>query len=110
VKSKGNHPNAAQVRWREAVRELGSVISGGPAVIHHPIGVTGKHNKVAIGHWWIIPLTDVEHKQLHQGRWANRKKWEKEFFGLVCAAMTKANPDASQPSEEVCQAIWDYHL
>ena len=61
------HPNASQKRWRESVRELGSIISGGPAVIHHPVGRCGKHNKIDIGHWWVIPLTDEEHKALHNG-------------------------------------------
>jgi hypothetical protein len=86
-----SQPNAKQKQWREAVRELGSIISGGPAVIHHPVGRTAKHNKVHIGHWWVLPLTDDEHKALHNGAldWLlcetkfegmSRKEFEKGAF------------------------------
>ena len=114
---KGQSPTAAQKRWREAVRSLGSVISGGPAVIHHPVGRTGKHNKVDIGHWWLIPLTDEEHKALHNGGepWKKaypmcetRKEFEISVFMEI--ALTLALSD----SQEVCpqdaaDAIMDYH-
>jgi len=106
VQSKGNAPTAAQKRWREAVRELGSIISGGPAAIHHPVGVTGKHNKVAIGHWWVIPLTDAEHKGLHRGELGG-KAAEKRWFSQVYLALFQ-HPD--KPVIETYSAIMDYHL
>lgn len=80
-------PNAEQTRWREAVRELGSVISGGPAVIHHMYGRTASFNKVHVGHWALLPLTDEEHKYRHQhGKKAFSEKWahEKDLFLTVC--------------------------
>lgn len=112
-----NAPTAAQKRWREAVRELGSVISGGPAVIHHPVGCSGKHNKIEIGHWWLIPLTDEEHKALHAGTidlshtpWAGmtRKEFEKDCFQRVCFSLGFNGFDCTV-SPEVDVAIMDYH-
>lgn len=119
MKSKGNAPTAAQKRWREAVRELGSVISGGPAVIHHPVGCSGKHNKIEIGHWWVIPLTDEEHKALHRGEeiWRNtklfghcesRKEFEKAAF-QVSFDRCFDNCVEDLPSAPAVTAILDYH-
>tara|TARA_R110000803_G_C11860297_1_gene307076 strand:+ start:64 stop:396 length:333 start_codon:yes stop_codon:yes gene_type:complete len=110
MQSKGNAPTAAQKRWREAVRELGSVISGGPAVIHHCVGATAKHNKVAIGHEWIIPLTDDEHKDLHAGEtygYESRKDFEK---WMIIAVSDNLRDHKDKPSQSVMDAIKDYHL
>jgi hypothetical protein len=115
---KCSQPNAAQKRWREAVRELGSVISRCPAVIHHPVGRTAKHGKVEIGHWWVIPLTDEEHKALHNGQldyylcethWegCGRKDFEKSAFGSVVGML--GGLGQTQVPEQVFNAILDYH-
>jgi hypothetical protein len=111
MRSKGNAPTTAQKRWREAVRELGSVISGDPAVIHHPVGATGKHNKVDIGHWWVIPLTDEEHKALHAGEtfsYESRKEFEKQEFYRMSIGLVRGKGVAPPPIG-VTQAIMDYH-
>ena len=113
---------ASQRRWQEAVRQLGSVISGGPAVIHHAVGITAKHNKVPIGAWWVIPLTDEEHKALHAGKeWLldglTRKQFEKHQFGRI---MGFADVDdvvkqvygitaEDLPPPKVVEAIMSYH-
>lgn len=120
MQSKNNAPTAAQKRWREAARELGSVISGGPAVIHHPVGVKGRHNKIDIGHWWVIPLTDEEHKALHNGErpWDGflegyadeplpRKEFEKIAFDIVDAQLGLG--DFIDESDLIWAAIMDYH-
>ena len=115
---KTDQPTAAQKRWREAVRELGSVISGDPAVIHHPAGRKAKHNKVEIGHWWVIPLTDEEHKALHRGvlEWSvvgwfegcdTRKEFEKRAFEAVLGGAHWAGVE--RPPIEAVLAIQDYH-
>jgi len=105
-------PNAEQKRWREAVRELGSIVSGGPAVIHHCVGRAARHQKVSIGHEFIIGLTDAEHKLLHSdmrafealsigfnpgGRW----DCEKFLFNRVCELLGK--------SPDCFDIIMDYH-
>lgn len=120
MRSKGNAPTSAQKRWREAVRELGSVISGEPAVIHHPVGTTGKHNKVDIGHWWVIPLTDEEHKALHAGGkpWENlsiehammtRKEFEKQAYEEVRKLLFLYEVAVDLPPYMVDVSIENYH-
>jgi hypothetical protein len=57
-------PNAEQKEWRELVRASGSIVRDftAPKIeIHHPAGRTAKHNKIQIGHWWILPLTPRQH-------------------------------------------------
>lgn len=106
-----NQPSAKQKKWREAVRSLGSVISGAPAVIHHPVGRTGKHNKIHIGHWWVIPLTDEEHRALHSGgrpwgdQWT-RKEFERWAFLDVCI---RVPADDHVIPADVIDAVADYH-
>lgn len=110
--SRGNAPTADQKRWREIVRDYGSVISRGPAVIHHCCGVTGSHRKVKLGHSWILPLTDAEHKDLHNGRtfgYESRKEFEKAKFQKMCVRLVDDYLDEYFPSEEVCEVIQGYH-
>lgn len=111
MQSKGNAPTSAQKRWREAVRDLGSVVSGGPAVIHHPVGVTAKHNKVHIGHWWVIPLTDEEHKALHNGEtfgYESRKEFEKAAYADVVSKLAFSGfPETTRPEVDI--EIFRYH-
>ena len=63
-------PNAQQQRWREEVREHGSVISGRSlhTQIHHPAGRTAKHDKIPIGHAFVLPLAPDEHRLIDTGR------------------------------------------
>jgi len=64
-------PNAVQKAWRENVRSYGSILSGPnyyPCQIHHPAGRKAKHQKIAIGHAWILPLAPDEHKKIDTGR------------------------------------------
>lgn len=71
-------PTKSQKDWREIVRETGSIISGEPAVIHHPAGRKAKHNKQPIGHYWLLPLADHEHKLLH----FSHMEFERLAFGF----------------------------
>jgi len=90
------------------VRGLGSVLTGGPSVIHHCVGRTGSYNKVKIGHWWILPLTNDEHLALHGGEtfgYDTRKEFEKWQFNLVVNLLY---PHPDTPSDEVCESIQDY--
>jgi hypothetical protein len=102
--------NASQGRWMSAVRMLGSVISGGPALVHHCIGETGSHNKIKVGHEFIIPLTELEHKALHKGDtfgYESRKDFEKAAFHKISFALHD-HPDL--PAQHIIDAIMDYHL
>jgi len=56
-------PNAQQQRWLEAVAELGPLVPGdGVQQIHHIAGRAAKHQKIAIGHFFIICLPESLHK------------------------------------------------
>jgi hypothetical protein len=70
MQSKGNAPSAEQVRWRETVRRVGCIATGGVNAeptepgdiqIHHVLGQSAKRDGEAIGHWFILPL----HWRLH---------------------------------------------
>ena len=106
MRSKGNAPTAAQKRWREAVRELAGASE--PSIeIHHPVGVTAKHNKVHIGHWWVIAIPSEMHNKLHAGNLGPlRKEFEKDAFKSVLTFLPN-HPD--RPAQEVIEAIEDYH-
>ena len=106
MRSKGNAPSAEQKRWHDQVASLGCVDCFSPAQIHHPVGATAKHNKIAIGHWWVLPLCDEHHRALHAGEsfeYDSRKLFEKGEYARML-------DDNNHPvPEEVEAAIMDYH-
>jgi hypothetical protein len=109
MRSKGNSPTAKQKQWRETVRGLGSILSGDDAIIHHPVGATGKHNKVHIGNWWLVPLTNDEHLALHAGvcfGHASRKEFEKAAFTDICQRLYPER----YITDEIYDAIQDFHI
>ena len=108
MQSKGNAPTAAQKKWREQVRKYASEAAGEPMQIHHPIG-TGKgakHNKVHIGHWWIIACDEQSHKDIHAGVFGHdRKNVEKRQFNFLITML----PDSvERPPQEAIEAIRNY--
>ena len=44
------------VNWYEAIGYEQGELNGYHMQIHHVVGRKGKHNKVAIGEWFILPL------------------------------------------------------
>lgn len=110
---KFDQPNAEQKRWRELVRGLGSIIDYGPAEIHHPAGRTAKHNKVDIGHWWVLPLTKPLHRLLDD----DKTEFDRRAFGFPLVGRWDAEKLLFQkvlarleisPPDEVIEAIMDY--
>lgn len=101
MQSKGNQPTAVQKEWREEVRSLGPI----GCEIHHCVGVTGKHNKVEIGHWWILPLSPEQHRDIHSR--IDRKLHEKTLFGWMLAKY-EAIYGAPPVPPEVLEAIRGY--
>lgn len=61
----GKQPTAAQKRWQSAIAQTGCYVTGGEACIHHCVGSTARHNKVDIGHWFVIPLSYEAHQGKH---------------------------------------------
>jgi hypothetical protein len=128
MQSKGNAPNAAQKKWMGQVADLGCITCGSQAIqIHHVLGVTAKHNKISIGHWWILPLNPFNHSYIGQGRFGldmlkteagqrydeddkikpmSLHDLEKYLFGKVLRAI----PKEKWPfGDDVVQAIADWH-
>jgi len=115
--SKGNAPSAAQKRWRQSVVEYGCVVTGSPIVqVHHCLGATAKHNKVHIGHWFILPLSPALHdisSNAPDNITTNKKAFveahgtEKNLFLNMAYRMFEDGYVV--PNEEVLNAIEGYH-
>ena len=103
MQSKNNAPNKAQKDFRENLRSLypGSEI-------HHPVGTTGKHNKIDIGNWWILAITEDEHKRVHAGI-DDRKGWEKRSYKIQMEHYFRIYFQMPVP-DDALEAIQDYHL
>ena len=113
---KNNPPTAEQKRWREKVRAIGCIACGERmgTEIHHCAGRTAKHNKIAIGHWWILPLCHGCHVLLTEGpdRLAEARfgftfvgRWDLEKL-LYADLMTHFRDDVPL---DVLNSIYDYH-
>jgi len=59
--------NAEQKKWMGTVADLGCILCGGIAEIHHVVGRAAKQNKVPIGHAYILPLHHINHSYIDQG-------------------------------------------
>lgn len=101
-------PNAKQRQWREDVREMGSICGGGPVVIHHAAGRTARHNGVHIGHWWIVALSDDQHKDIHASGKA-RKSIEKELFEKTMKRYVRVYNRPIPVPLDVVEAIMSWH-
>lgn len=117
MRSKGNEPSAEQKAWMSQLAEYGCVVTRADnPQIHHCLGATAKHNKVAIGHWYLLPLAHQLHDissnrpdniTLHKREFEWRHGTEKELFSrLIKTFRDNGNPI---PPEEVIEAIKGYH-
>lgn len=116
----GKQPNAAERHWHNWLREQSCAICGQPTAIHHAIGSTGRHNKIHIGQWWVVPLcydyhqgqggihNDLSafgaHDKLRLG--STRKEIEKSLFSIY-ASKYEAITGRKIPAK-VKEAIRDY--
>ena len=102
---KTDPPNAAEKRWREMVREQGCILGyPGPVEIHHVVGRTAKHQKIEIGHWWILPVSPLAHAMVG----GSRKQEQKDLFMEVCGNHVQMYGDLPVPAAALW-AIWDWH-
>lgn len=114
-------PNAKQKRWlkdiADFVRKNGHVIeyAGLPDVqLHHTCGRSYIHNKIAIGHWFVLPipfnLHDVskEDAPLHVGSYpksfTEHYGKERDIFARMVENM---RPDYDVPPDDVLKSISD---
>jgi len=51
-------PNAEEKRFQAYTKQCDCIVCDcpGPSIVDHCYGATAKHNKVLVGHWWVIPL------------------------------------------------------
>lgn len=54
-------PNADEKRFMQYTKECSCIVCGqiGPSIVDHCLGATFKHNKILLGHWFIIPLCPI---------------------------------------------------
>lgn len=116
--------NAAQKKWMDDITEwadynlgllYGDKYDGSECIQrHHVLGRSAKHNKVAIGHWFIIPvpfeLHDVSSNHhfnvTHCKRnFTNQYGMQRDIFNKVYQGMKTC--DYNVPSDEVYSAIMD---
>lgn len=116
--------NAAQRKWMKDIAEwtnenglsaiYGKDYSDGSFQLHHALGRSAKHNKVAIGHEFIIPvwvsLHDVDSNHPlnvthHKKAFVNEFGNQRDIFQAMASAMS--NDGYEVPSAEICNAIMD---
>ena len=95
----------------EEVRDHVSIVSFNPQVlVHHCIGEQGKHNKIHIGHDWLLPLTQTEHLALHSHGatfgYTTIKEFEKRAFKRLYEELKGSD---NLPPPEVYESIMDWH-
>jgi len=104
---------AKQDEWLKRVADIRSLVSCQPGQIHHCAGTTARHNRIDIGHWWILALTKPEHDRLHRNElniehgFRTRKEFEKVFFTRTVHVAQDKGWDV--PPDDVLAAIEDYH-
>jgi len=71
-------PNAEEKRFHAYTKESDCICCGnpGPSIVHHAEGATMKHNKVLIGHWFVLPLCLACDDVITQG---SRKAFRERF-------------------------------
>ena len=115
--------NAAQKKWMSDITEwaqdnmhilYGEKWSGCEIQRHHVLGRSAKHNKVGIGHWFIIPVPFVLHdvsSNHHENVTHRKKAFIKRFgtqasiFQVMVSAMKMDGYEV--PSVDVYNAIMD---
>lgn len=77
--------------------------------VHHCKGATFKHNKVLIGHWFVIPLCEEVHKEYDQGTKAFLEKYGPQSgLWMECIKEYVYETGRDYPPEDVTSAIIDY--
>lgn len=107
-------PNAEEKRFQAWLKEQPCCVTGkpGPSIVHHCEGATFKHNKVLIGHWFCIPLSQEVDDLITKGsRRAFREEYgpQSEWWFQVSNEYARSLGYASQIIPfEVCHAIMDW--
>ena len=116
--------NAAQKKWMSDIADwaqynlhklYGEQYYNAMPQLHHVLGRSAKHNKIAIGHWFIIPVPfelhdvssnhhfNVTHRKHN---FTNQYGAQRDIFKKVVAMMS-FNYDYISPHTDVYHAIMD---
>lgn len=104
--SKTRGPNAAEkahMGWVK-MRPCCTCGSPGPSVVNHCEGATFRHNKILIGHWFVIPLCADCDAVITQG---SRKAFRAAFGSQASHWLRLITKYACQPPADVINAIRD---
>lgn len=117
-------PNTEQKRWMQRVAEYAEAHGSFPNQttnhfqIHHVKGRAFKHNKVAIGHWFVLPINPVYHDVHSNSPWNVThypKRYAIEFgkqrdqFAAMCAVI-RSEGDELPFGDDVYHAIMDLNV
>jgi hypothetical protein len=102
-------PNAEEKRFMAYTKESDCIACNhpGPSIVHHCEGATFRHNKVLIGHAFVIPLCQSCDDVITQG---SRKKFREEFGPQSMLWHKHLDNSPFAPPGEVYHAIMDYGL
>lgn len=100
-------PTAEEKRFMAWVKDQPCIATEhpGPSIVHHCEGSCFKHNKVLIGHWFLLPLCQVADDVVTNG---SRRQFVATFGrqSELWAKLIENSP--IQPPDEVYEAIIDW--
>lgn len=100
-------PNADEKRFAAKVKECDCIVCGnpGPSIVHHAMGATFKHNKVLVGHWFLLPLCQSCDDVITQG---SRSAFVSMFGPQSEYWLRLVYLTGVEPPHEVVEAIKDW--
>lgn len=101
--------NSEEKRFMAYTKECSCIVCGndGPSIVDHAMGATFKHNKVLIGHWFVIPLCLACDNVKTRG---SRRGFENQFGSLSALWVKHVGNSDFEPPEEVFDAIVDMQV
>ena len=111
-------PNADEKRFIKWTKEQDCICCAapGPSIVHHCEGSTFKHNKVLVGHWFVIPLcvncdrivTQGSRRKLTDQFGPQSTLWQWHSLRILRGRDFMMNGPEFLPPAEVTEAILDW--
>ena len=100
-------PNAEEKRFMVWVKDQPCAVYDipGPSIVQHCEGATFRHNKVLIGHWFLLPLSVKADDLVTYGN----RRWFRQEHGTQSSLWLKLIESSPfNPPQEVVEAIKDW--